>query len=743
MKTHGSINKVTAAAVCLCVMFGAMTGCSDKNSSAKTEVSSVAESTANEDTIDTFINTDWSYGQVEIGGGGFVTGVFSTCEENVYYARTDVGGAYRWDESAQQWRSLGYWVTDEDKGLLGIDGLAVDPNDASKICLVAGTEYFSGGKTAILVSNDYGETFNVVDVTDKIKVHGNGMGRGNGERIAFDPNNGNVIFVGGRTGGLLKSTDGGSTWEQVAGFTVTSTKNGNGINGIVFDPSSEKDGVSQRIYVSVSRNGEDNIFVSNDAGASWEPLKDGNTKLMPQRMKLDSNGSLYVAYATKEGPWNAGAGALWRYNTDGTAENVSPMDVAIGDIVIDPTDDNKLVAVSTNNWNEQPNGAFGDAFFVSTDGGKNWTNILKSMKMSDGGIPWIAGYAIHWCCSLEINPFNTNEIMVTSGNGVFACDNIWDEQPEFYFNAKGIEEVVPEDIITMEGYPLVSAIGDYDGFVHNDIKAAADRHKGQIGSCTSIAIAYQNRDYWAKVGGSESEMALIYSTDGGESWNNITNSPEEGKILYRGKLAFTADGSRLFWSPSNSLYSYYTDDFGGTWTKCQGVTGDNIYFLGDPINSDYVYACGKSYVFLSSDKGQTFSKMPVISPSFSRLCADPSEEGTFYIPGGAGLFKASEHGEKTEMVNGVKYCEAVGLGKAKKEGDPYVIYIYGTPMDSDIKGVYMSEDNGSSWIRINDDLHNFGGTGNGQFISGDMNVYGRCYMSTVGLGIAYFDKNEK
>lgn len=689
-------------------------------------------------------DTGWNYGQVEIGGGGFVTGVFSTCEENVYYARTDVGGAYRWDEAEQHWKSLGYWVTDDDKGLLGIDGLAVDPNDASKLYLLAGTEYFSGGKTAVLVSDDYGETFDVVDVTDKIKAHGNGMGRGNGERIAVDPNNGSIIFVGGRTGGMLKSTDSGKTWEQVASFPVTSTANNNGINGILFDPSSEKDGASQRIYASVSRNGDDNIFVSEDGGASWEPLKNGNTKLMPQRMKLNSKGDLYVAYATKEGPWNAGAGALYRYNAaDGSAEDISPLDVSFGDVVIDPTDDNKLVAVSTNNWNEQPNGSFGDTFYVSTDGGKNWTNIIKSMTMSDGGIPWIENYAIHWCCSLEINPFNTNEIMVTSGNGIFACDNIWDEHPEFYFNARGIEEVVPEDIITMEGYPLVSAIGDYDGFVHEDIHTPAQRHKGQIGSCTSIAIAYQNRDYWAKVGGSDSEMALIYSTDGGETWTNITNSPEEGKILYRGKLAFNADGSRLFWSSSNSIHSYYTDDFGKTWTKCEGISGSDIYFLGDPNNSNYVYACGKSVVFLSSDGGKTFSRMQIVSPSFSRLCADPSEEGTFYIPAGAGLFKATDHGENTVLVDGIKYCEAVGLGKAKNEGDPYVIYIYGTPKDSDVKGVYMSEDNGATWVRVNDDLHNFGGTGNGVFISGDMNVYGRCYMSTVGLGIAYFDKNEK
>ena len=55
----------------------------------------------------------------------------------------------------------------------------------------------------------------------------------------------------------------------------------------------------------------------------------------------------------------------------------------------------------------------------------------------------------------------------------------------------------------------------------------------------------------------------------------------------------------------------------------------------------------------------------------------------------------------------------------------------------------MSEDNGATWVRVADDQHQFGGTGNGVLISGDMNVYGRCYMSTVGLGLVYCDKNDK
>ena len=82
------------------------------------------------------VNTGWTYGQVAVGGGGFVTGVFSTCEEGVFYARTDVGGAYRWDDSTKQWRSLNYWVSEDDVGLMGISAIAVDPSNAAKVYLM-------------------------------------------------------------------------------------------------------------------------------------------------------------------------------------------------------------------------------------------------------------------------------------------------------------------------------------------------------------------------------------------------------------------------------------------------------------------------------------------------------------------------------------------------------------------------------------------------------------------------------
>jgi hypothetical protein len=68
------------------------------------------------------------------------------------------------------------WVSDKDTGLLGIESLAIDPSSPNKLYLSAGIAYLNGGASAILKSDDYGQTFQRIDVTSQFKVHGNGMG---------------------------------------------------------------------------------------------------------------------------------------------------------------------------------------------------------------------------------------------------------------------------------------------------------------------------------------------------------------------------------------------------------------------------------------------------------------------------------------------------------------------------------------------------------------------------------------
>ena len=54
----------------------------------------------------------YQWQNVAIGGGGFISGIItSKTEQNLVYARTDVGGAYRWDVAGNKWMPLLDWTS--------------------------------------------------------------------------------------------------------------------------------------------------------------------------------------------------------------------------------------------------------------------------------------------------------------------------------------------------------------------------------------------------------------------------------------------------------------------------------------------------------------------------------------------------------------------------------------------------------------------------------------------------------
>lgn len=682
---------------------------------------------------------DWSYGQLAMGGGGYVTGVFSTSEEGLYYARTDVGGAYRWDDSQGKWLSLAYGVTEENVGMMGIDGLAVDPDEPNKLYLIAGTSYFSNGRTWVLISKDYGDTFEEVEISDLVANSGNGMGRQNGERIAVDPVNNDILYIGGRTGGLIKSTDGGKTWtrlQALSDLTQVNTPNSNGICTIMIDPDSYDGSACQRIFVGISKTKDDNIFVSEDGGESWAAVPDMPKGLYPQRMRLDGQGNLIVTYGNSEGPWGSGTGSIRRLSiATGEVEDISPENRTFGDIAISPDDPDKMVAVTECVWMEQPNGAYGDEFYVTTDGGASWKCINGDMTFKVGEISWIEQAAIHWCGSLAMNPYNDSQIKVTSGNGIYACDNIWDDNPEFYFDSKGIEETVPMQLVTIPDGPIITAVLDYDGFVNDDPFTYGSVHGSQAGAMTDIDVAYGNPDVWVKCGGDGSGKGFWYTLDAGATWQQPKKNPVGG--ANSGVCSVSADGKRFFWSPDGAYAVYYTDDFGENWIQSGGV-----YVVGsiaaDPVNSDYVYAASGGSFYVSSDGGANFAETFTAFSSSMKVAVVPGKEGVVYIPA-MGLQKSTDHGQSFTRIDSAAGCLGVGVGKGISE-EQEALYIWGKPTSDNPVGIYWSTDGGASWQPVSTE-YQFGGMGNGYFIKGDINVTGRCYISTVGLGVVVCDKN--
>lgn len=683
----------------------------------------------------------YAWNNVAIGGGGFVTGIIpSKTENNLMYARTDVGGAYRWDATNGKWISLLDWCSINETGYQGVEALALDPQNASRVYMLVGTSYFNGGKTAVLRSSDYGNTFAITDVTSQFTAHGNGMGRQNGERLVVDPNNANILFCGSRANGLWKSTNAGASFSLVSSLAITTTPNANGINFIVFDPTGTTGSATQTFFVGISRNTSTgpNLYKTTNGGTSFTAIT-GGPNLMPQRAVLASDKNLYITYADNEGPWNITSGQVWKYNTTTNAwTNITPsgFTTGFGGISVDPANANRLILSTINaywrQYNDGTNDVWGDRILISTNGGTSWRDLVGSagITMNANGITWIFGQSIHWAGSIEFNPFNTAQAWVISGNGVFSCDNVNATNTTWKFNSVGIEETVPLDIVSITGGPLVSVIGDYDGFKHTSITAFSPIHTPRMGTTTGLAFAALNTNTLLRVGNN-----MYYTTNQGTTWTQCSMNGTQGKV------AVSANGGTFLHCPSGSSTLYRSTNNGASWSTCNGVSIQDAVPVADMVNNSkfYAYNSASGVMMVSTDGGANFSSSGSPGAGGSKIVRTvPGQEGHLWVAmNNGGLKRSTNSGASFTTLSGVTNCAAVGLGKAEPSSTYHTLYIWGTV--GGVTGVFRSIDQGATWLRINDDDHEYGGPGNGQFVIGDMNVYGRVYMSTVGRGIVYAD----
>jgi hypothetical protein len=88
------------------------------------------------------ISSTMKWGALRIGGGGFVSGIVTG--KKAMYARTDVGGAYRYNYDTDSWEQLLGFITEDDRGLLSVDAMAIDPTDDNTVYFLCGCAYFSG-----------------------------------------------------------------------------------------------------------------------------------------------------------------------------------------------------------------------------------------------------------------------------------------------------------------------------------------------------------------------------------------------------------------------------------------------------------------------------------------------------------------------------------------------------------------------------------------------------------------------
>jgi xyloglucan-specific exo-beta-1,4-glucanase len=731
----------------------------------------------------------YTWKNVRIVGGGFVPGiVFNSAEKDLIYARTDIGGAYRWNPADSSWIPLMDWVSFDEWNMLGVESLATDPVEPNRVYVASGTYTNDWTKMngIILSSTDKGNTWKRSELP--FKLGGNMPGRSMGERLAIDPNMNSVLYLGTRGGnGLWKSTDFGATWAKVKGFTAAGNyidpyfKDQIGVVWVTFAPKTGKPGSpTKTIFVGVADT-KTSIYMSTDAGETWKEVPDQpKNGFLPHHGVLASNGALYISYSNQCGPYDGDKGDVWKLNTaSGEWKKISPVPstnikddyFGYGGLSVDAKNPNVVMVASLNSW-------WPDCMiYRSTNGGESWTNAWSwkeypmrnlKYKIDISASPWLdwgtkkappeTSPKLGWMTGcLVIDPFNSDRMMYGTGATIYGTENLtnWDKSGgtvDIKVMAHGIEEVSVSKLISpASGVPLISALGDICGFRHEDLAMAPKSMftKPTFGSTGSMDFAELKPDAYVRVGWIDKtyvkEQCIGISEDGTKSWKpgkDIAGFDSKGS-MGGGSVAIASDASTIVWSPAfdKTVTSFSTDN-AKTWTACNGIPA-RAKVASDRVNPKkfYGFAGGKFYV--STDGGADFAESKAALPATGtgNFKAVAGIEGDIWFAGGSedegvwGLFHSKDSGATFAKIEGVDEADSIGFGKAAP-GKTYQA-LYANAKVKGVRGIFRSDDGGATWVRINDDMHQYGAAN--ADITGDPKLFGRVYLATNGRGIPYGD----
>ena len=200
--------------------------------------------------------------------------------------RTDTYGAYIWNGT--QWQqlvtatSMPTAFTTQDAiqpmyGQQGVDEIQIAPSNSSIMYMMYDGYVFKStnkGTTWTQLTSFNGGA-QVAEWVKRLSY------RMDGQRMAIDPNNPNVVYVGTIQNGLFVTTDGGNSWSSVSSVPVSTQVGGwyPGITGILFDPAvgGTSGGNTNTIFASSWGNG---VYESTNAGASWTHLAGGPSNVL-------------------------------------------------------------------------------------------------------------------------------------------------------------------------------------------------------------------------------------------------------------------------------------------------------------------------------------------------------------------------------------------------------------------------------------------------------------------------------
>ncbi len=727
----------------------------------------------------------YSWKRANYQGMGFVTGLyFHPLQKDLIYARTDVGGAYRWAAATQSWISISDTFTPADISANSLESMAFDPSNPNVVYISTGS-YTGSDQTKVdgklWKSTNKGDTWsqliNFKDSSGKtIQANGNHPEyRGGGERLSIDPNNSQIMYYGSRNNGLLKTLNGGSTWSTVV--TGANLRNEKGVAFVTFDKSSPVGAVSQTIYLGVP---DDGIYSSTNAGVTWSKLNGLTSAGYPYRSQV-VNGVLYVSYTEKD----ASTGGLWKYQSNQSAGGWSQISPIVGKAVTGFAvleSNPSVIYAEAYDINDYATN-YDTSTFQSSNGGQNWSKINRSWTFPswyDNRQPTnnqydptqAIGTSNFFFSSLNIDPFDSKKVWFATGWGVFGTNDVTAQKSQWTTIMKGFEELVVNQVVKIPGGKFLAPSWDMGMIVSNDTDLLPQMQIGNssyINHFTSVDYAPSNKNIIAAVGSDQNFGSIIgqavRSVDGGNTWKNITVPAG----AFNGNISISATNpNNMVWfarigsgDGSWNGTAFYTDDGGVSWTDIASIPRGNLLQIyssqglmlaADRINPNtfYAYQCSPStgwqnIFYKSTDGGRSFAQTTVNPAGVScagesSLKVNPTTTGQlWYNPinvdvADQKLFVSPDGGANWNAISGIDGVHRFGFGKAASGQTNATMYAAGKV--NGVYGMYFSttvtaSPNTPNWQIMSNNI----GFDNVNSIDGDMDVFGKVYVGNGGKGV--------
>jgi photosystem II stability/assembly factor-like uncharacterized protein len=616
---------------------------------------------------------DWQHmGPVSVpanGGAGRLNCIaFHPTNASIMWVGAPSGGLWKTTNGGQSWSTNTDWLA-----CIGVSDIVIHPTNPDTMYLATGD--FNAGDTysiGVLKSTDGGNTWNTTgmsyDMSASRKI----------SRMLMHPSDVNIL-IATTSAGIYRTTNAGDSWTLVRSGSFSD---------LAFKPDD-----ADIVYAA----GSIGFFRSTNGGQSFSVVSGlGSTSTFNRLQLAVTPADANYVYVLASNASTNGFGGLFRSTDAGvtfsqrsTTPNILGWSNNGSDqggqgwydlaLTASPLNKNIILTGGVNIWK-------------SVTGGSNWT---ISAHWTGSGAPYVHA-DIHW---LVYSPHNGNTVFACTDGGLFRSTNnggAWTDLS----NGLAISQIYRLGLSVTNPNLVISGWQD-NGTNLRATNGVWARVRGGDGmECiidySNAAIMYSTTYYGN----------ISRSTNSGISWSSVTDNIQETGAWVTPYVMHPTTPQTLY---AGYVNLYRTTNRGNSWSKISNFTGTTTLrsLAVAESNTNVIYMATTSAFYKTLNGGTAWLNLSANLPgggAITYIAVHPTNPSTVYITRGGfssgnKVFKSINGGTSwTNITNNLPNIPANCIVYEKGSND-------GLYVGTDV-GVYYTDNGLTEWIPFNDQLPN-------------------------------------